>query len=303
MSSSNTSSCEYGFQQSVEWLKQYNKNSNKTNKKKNKVNLFFEECLVYVDPDDKRWINIFSNAIIGKFPRHFRYKNDTNSIQYSYRNKKETIKLDSNPLVATNQFINFIQNNGRIYSKNDEQQLNMKKKDIEWCEIVGENKKLELIGYYAVSLCEKHQLCAQKYYSKIKNLVNIGFILGKINNNDIVMNDNHITEIKNITFNQKYDKFMIKFDDKRKISSKKNKFNFVSNEYYLGKRIKLKDIYKSNLNLKKRTNTFVQQFLSDTLTSNAISEIKIIDASADIDIVDNTIDTYGTTDTVDTIST
>lgn len=301
-----TTSFEYGFQQSVEWLKQYNKDSKKSTKKKNKINPFFEECLVFVDSEDQRWINIFSDAVVGKFPRHFKYNKDTNSILYSYYKKKEAVRLDSSPLLAANQFISFIQECGRIYSKNDAKIIDSKNIEIkwEWGKIGGEKKKLELIGHYAISLCGKYQLIPQKYYSRIKHLINLNIILGEITNGDILMGPNGISEIKNIKWDSLQDKFILEASADCKRCTNKNKYHFVSNEYYLSEYIGLDDIYKSSISLKKRTTNFVQQFLSDKSTLNTTPEINIVDdvvSSIEVDSTRCTIDT--TEGTADTIST
>ncbi len=246
------------YKNTPNWIPTRSKNINKKNKRK-KVNYFFEECLKMYKKLDKNvnnlWIGIFEDAIVNKFPRHIKYNTETNTLYYSYYNNKENIKLDTNPEIALNEFIKFVQNHACIYSSNGLIKKNIQTENINWGK-TSDSTKMSLIDAFVVNMCKKISL-SYNNFKEIKNKINLNIITGNILPKHIKIDKNIITDIENIEWDQNIHQLHIK--SKNIIIIKTNKQTFK--KYHLGEKIRLHNIYTKDLNLKSRSDAFIVNFL------------------------------------------
>lgn len=95
-----------------------------TKGKKNKIdkeiyNRIFAECTKYID--DPYWMSIFSNAVYGKFPTKFSYREE--KLQYKRGTKNHTLEIPTSAYEAKHACIDFFQTYGGLSSPTDKQIL------------------------------------------------------------------------------------------------------------------------------------------------------------------------------------
>jgi len=222
---------------------------------KEKKNLFFEECLAIYDKEDPFWIRKLNEAILGKFPRHFRYYKETRTLIYSYNKKKDSIKLDPKAELAVTQFIEFVQTHGCIYSAKDQIKEKISNDEINWSK-TRDNVKMNLIEAYAIRFYRENSLKYEDYL-KIKNDINLGILMDYIKAEDVEIENNLIKKIEGIKWDRQQRRILFKSKPQPKIK----KDNRTFKKYHLGIGINLNEIYNRGLNIKSRSEAFVKSFL------------------------------------------
>lgn len=257
---------QYAFKNSFNWSSKQSKNVVKRSKNK-KFNPFFKQCLNIFKEEqqngDEIWINIFKDAIVNKFPRHFKYDPETCILYYSYYKKKENIKLHSDHNIAIEQIIKFIQDNGCIHPEGDKNNDIRKSKKIDWSDIKSENTKMNLIECYAIYICKKHNL-KRSCYTKIKSDLNLAIITEIIKPEHVKIKKNLIDIIDGVKWDPKSKR--LKFESESSFKPKKNDRTYRT--YYLGKSVSLEQIYNQDVNLKSKSETFITQFLKRSPVSD-----------------------------------
>lgn len=222
-----------------------------------KKNPFFDECLERYSENDKIWIRILQDAALGKFPHHFRYNKDEHTLTYSYQKKKENLKLNSDPEIAVNEFVAFLQEHGHIFSKKDQIKDEIVNNKIKWIKVKG-TVKTNLIDGFVAHLCQKHHLNDSKYL-EIKNDINLALMIGRIKPEDIKIEHNLISEIVGVCWNSKKSKLEIKSNSEIKIKPDRKVFKSC----HLGKTMTLEDIFSYDFNLKSKSDAFIKSFIKN----------------------------------------
>ena len=195
----------------------------KTNKKAQKPTLkykIFEDCAELTD--DPYWKNIFINAAYDKFPRGFMIKDDM--IIYRKGKSVNNTSINKNGMDLMHSVIKFMKEMTGIESNMEKE----KQKELinerlandknfaeyKWSDIKRKLVKDLLISEYLNKVSWQREL-AEKDRSELFNLVKIGFLIGQLNNNDVIFEGGQVTGINGLDFEN------MKLTNKVKIKTKK----------------------------------------------------------------------------------
>ena len=193
------------------WKKSTKINMIEKNKKKNTKTIIypiFEKCSCLTE--DKFWVSVFQKCARGKFPRYFYFKN--NLLTYRKGNKNKRLKIPKSESMAYINILKFFQEEAGILSKTDGKRRNaenkrkmienMKDKNLEWKDVKTDKMKDLLIMEFIDTLCENNNF-NQEEKNELITTIKKGFIMKCFTNNNILMEDNKISEISGLKFNKR----------------------------------------------------------------------------------------------------
>lgn len=167
----------------------------------------FEECSKVVN--DPFWINKFKDAMIGKFPSRFSFRDGV--LIYRKGSKNQTLEIPQDIREAAYKCIEFFKINGGIFSPLDEQkslelQNQNSKIELKW----NSNKKVQqiLLDYYYEQVKSSLNL-SYKEVKQLKETVQIGIINKYFNKNNIYIENNRITNIEGLLWDSENHIFYI----------------------------------------------------------------------------------------------
>lgn len=167
----------------------------------------FEECSKVVN--DPFWINKFKDAMIGKFPSRFSFRDGV--LIYRKGSKNQTLEIPQDIREAAYKCIEFFKINGGIFSPLDEQkslelQNQNSKIELKW----NSSKKIQqmLLDYYYEQVKSSLNL-SYKEVKQLKETVQIGIINKYFNKNNICIENNRITNIEGLLWDSENHIFYI----------------------------------------------------------------------------------------------
>lgn len=185
---------------------------------------------------DNFWKSIFHKMSQGKFPKGFKFKN--NAIIFKHGSKTFQQEILDNPYEIINTCISFYKTNAGMSSSTD---LENQRKEIN--ETI--NKRIEsndkwgcfrkhaikqlMINDYAKRTINQYNL-DPSCYKQLVTIINLGFILGKINSSSIQIGDNMIKNIRGINFNPDTKKFYLL--PNLSVKNSRTKSKYVDSSYY-----------------------------------------------------------------------
>lgn len=179
---------------------------------------------------DPFWISIFNQAANGKFPRGFMFKD--NALTYKKGTKIQRLDIAADPEIAMRDIMEFLTKTAGIMSEIDQDKA---KEEMEariaenglslyrcqWSEIKKKIKNL-LIDTYIQDLVLRYEL-NDKERIQLKSTINLGFVLGYFQNNDIDFQNGRIQSINNLEYNEESRKFNINKNCVPRLSKTKSK--------------------------------------------------------------------------------
>jgi len=258
--------------------------------KKNIINPIFDKCLQYIDPDDKKWKQIFEKAGSGRFPPHVKYDIDDNILTYNRQKYKEHIKIPIDTIEATNAIIEFFKKFCHIYSEKDKYTNGrIKFDDITWKEIKSINKRTHMINEFAHSLCKRYGVEIDKFFNHIKTKINVGLLLGKITNENIHLQGERILNINNLLWNVEKSYLYIDTKPTRKTKNTKKNTKLIISDKSLFYIKNMDQMMRTHIDLSVKVTSCCEQYVGrkkdPTKTTNITNNKNII---GDIDITDST---------------
>jgi len=208
--------------------------SGKNRRSKNQpqiVNPIFEACAQKIT--DSFWVSVFSQAAIGKFPRGFMFKD--NALTYKRGTKIQRIELSTDPSIAVIESMSFFTRTAGIMSSTDQERSRRELEDrllesqslhsCSWTEIKKKKVREMLIGTFIEDLVHKYGLSDREKIN-LKSMINLGFILGYFQNNNVHFEHGRIQSIAGLNYDEVTRKFSIDSSCVPRISkSSKNKFS------------------------------------------------------------------------------
>ncbi len=154
------------------------------------------ECMNYTD--DEFWRQRLDNAAAGKYPTHFAYFNNV----LKHKKKQINCQLSADPKERCYQFINFLRDEGNIYSPNDQiekkehlEEKSTKQKET-WKSIsLSKNRRATFIRNYISREYEKFSKTTQ---DNIFTHINNSLELGILKSSNIVFENDEISNITGI---------------------------------------------------------------------------------------------------------
>jgi len=165
------------------------------------VHPIFDECRKL--STDPMWISVFTNASHSKFPRGFSFRDG--AITNKQGSKINRLEITGEPQDVMERCMQFFKDKGGIRSENDEVEAK-KKFDKQMSQIMtnfDEWKKIPkriqatLISIYVQDQVNLHRFNSQNRILLL-SIINLGFTLGYLDADDIIMKNNRIEFIKGI---------------------------------------------------------------------------------------------------------
>ena len=169
----------------------------------NIVHPIFGECSELVE--DGFWKKVFVRAAQGKFPKNFSYKNGL--LVYKLRNKFYRLSLPSetDPVEALHMCIEFMKKTANMLSEEDKEQNMLDNEEnrsdfdimtCSWQDIKKKKMRKLLMINFASKINDEH---GYGDLERVVDFLNISFILGKLENADVVFNGGEIKSIHGLT--------------------------------------------------------------------------------------------------------
>lgn len=174
----------------------------------------FNQCAAEVQ--DPFWVNVFQRAATGKFPRKFNYREGF--LHCKIGSRMYNIEVPENPYEAVHTCLEFFQKYGGLLSDQDLEKT--KEKELihaekcrdrnlnTWSKIPKKIREI-MIENYLLKLEEDLGLTSNDERISLRNLVNIGCLLGYYNKDTIILENDAIREINGVVFDSKTRKFSI----------------------------------------------------------------------------------------------
>lgn len=178
----------------------------KTKAAKECVNKIFADAATVIK--DEFWIEKLNLASLGKFPRGFSYKD--NILYHKKGARTQTVDISNNPYEAASAFMEFLRNNGGIFSQQDEEnsillQYTRSQSEIEHINLTwGDcNKKLKscLISNYVIDM-KKIMNLSDEEGEQLKSTIKTGVSCKLVIKTDIFVDNNRIQSINGLLWNE-----------------------------------------------------------------------------------------------------
>lgn len=186
--------------------------ASKTKRIRNKevIHKIFYECSEIIK--DPYWLEQFTNASIGKFPRKFSFKDGT--LSFKKGSKYVTLEVSSNPYLAIDSCMDFFRNNGGLFSEIDKQNsLEMRCSgdneivDLTWGDV---NKKTQecMVSYFITDMKPVMNLTS-KETEQLRQIIYYGVSNKLFDKNNINIEKNRIKSISGLLWNSRERIFFI----------------------------------------------------------------------------------------------
>lgn len=202
------------------WLETPVVKDGKLKKQKNKSAIKWELFEKFIEYEkDPFWIEYWDRASKGKFPSGF-YFNGRN-ITYDLRSSTFIVSLKKDPMTNYKLIKHIFQTHGHIYSPDDIQKIENKKfanldsktskQNTEtWCSFNKIQQKCLITKFVQkISALKKMTTEEQK---RFEQTLRIGIITGKIDKNDIIIQDSEIYDVMNIEWSEELNSFYLPGD-------------------------------------------------------------------------------------------
>lgn len=212
------------------------------NNKKNKIlpRIINPSFLQYVKyTDDVYWKQVFQAAAEGKFPSGFYYRNGI--FGYHHYDKDEFPQISPDPKIATGELIYIFKKYGKLKSNNEimaeKDFLNHRKENREiihvpansWRSLKGKKNKELSLERFVLRYCDQNQLnLGQK--KELIAIINMGIYIECFGNDEIIVKNDEILEIKGLIYNQREKRFDIDIKLLDKLE-KKNHDNYTKKNH------------------------------------------------------------------------
>lgn len=168
------------------------------------VNPIFLECAHTIT--DPFWVDLFNSAGYGKFPRRFGFKNGL--LTYRKATRVITTELTKSPYEATSIAINFFKKYGGIVSEQDaidSREADFNRGQAEepmagWGDLPKKTQEA-LIDTYISEMTTTMSL-TPKQKLDLRHVINVGIVLKYFTRDNIAIEDNRITSIDGLLFDQ-----------------------------------------------------------------------------------------------------
>jgi hypothetical protein len=160
----------------------------------------FEEASKYTD--DQFWIDILKKCARKKFPREFSYGDG----QLKHRQNNISIVLPDDHKALSQTVIYFIQENGKLYSKRDQENRRLEDEENDIAELANESASWKYVSYsktrkatYVREYIErKYSHLSKSIRDEIFTQIEVGFDTKFITKDNIIFEDGYITKIDGI---------------------------------------------------------------------------------------------------------
>lgn len=197
------------------------------------LNSIFAQCCTFVN--DEFWHNILMEASRGKLPQNFTYSTTKNILSFKKKTKIESVEVPKDAYPATCVILDFFRNKAGMRSPSDlerekkEQEEILLKRAIQsystWSEIKNKALKRAFFADYIHKLTEQYKLKV-KERKELKTIINVGFLLGSLCNDDVDFDGYKINDIKGLKYDEVTRKFCLIYLDTKK---KKNSYFMPTN--------------------------------------------------------------------------
>ena len=196
---------------------------------------------------DPFWVNILQDMASAKYLPSFTIRD--NKLYYRFRNTTEYINLhlsnkdNINYLELANSTIDFIREQGKIYSPWDHAQLLNDIEDIanidsrrNYNSLASTNYRKQILYIYANDLIKNMKLDPY-YINQLYELLYLSYLTGIINKNNLTIDNGFITKVDNIYWNPQLQQFCINSELIDQALHKKTKHEYLitmNNKYNAG---------------------------------------------------------------------
>lgn len=164
----------------------------------------FEEASQYTD--DQFWIDILKRCSHKKFPRGFSYSDG----QLRHRQNNISIVLPDDPRALAQTVIYFVQENGKLYSKRDQELRRLQDEENDIAELANESASWKYVSYSKPRKATYVREYVDRRYAhldrsirdEVFTQIEVGFDTKFITKNNISFEDGHITHIDGVDANE-----------------------------------------------------------------------------------------------------